>query len=370
MGRLSYVLTAFAVVVMSAAACETDGNNRESDGSSREAPRADIAVEFAGSGTTTELRNALNDAVRRELAGQSCTSRVVSAPDGREPTAPVSNSHAVLSFRFESKTVEGPGYTTTGSISLSGQGAIPSSGEAIDTVVSLRRSPLRDPFWQAKTTAPPSFPERVDFVGKAPERVYGDAPQAQAIARSALGLLRNASVGLTIPGTCILAPRGRPDYVIRALKSLASLNLTKRPTLRSAIKAFGLPTRAVYPYEGPFGGYCQAAWRFPAISILFGEPLGDLEAGGNLAKQRATCMREHRWTFYDITLRAPWRTAEGLEIGDPSSRANRLHAGAKLVPADAYSPPTWILERKGDSSLGAAVKRGRIEAFYVTLRFT
>lgn len=192
-------------------------------------------------------------------------------------------------------------------------------------------------------------------------------PQASGSASRVRDVLGRTSSVLLVPAIASAAAtvlaaapaaEGR-TFVLRAtgsetglgeVRAIGDFKPSLRPTLGAAIRAYGEPSR-----RSGGGDICRVRWAALGIRIQF-QNFGGVDScrprGGRAQKAVVTGDR-------------PWRTPQGLRLGDRVARLRRLHPDAKRT-ARGFRLVEGVLpfgSPQPYAVLGARVASGRVTAF-------
>jgi hypothetical protein len=147
----------------------------------------------------------------------------------------------------------------------------------------------------------------------------------------------------------VLKARGS-ETTLGQVRAIGDFKPARSPLLRAAIAAYGEPTS-----RRGGGEICRVRWADLGVRIAF-QNFGGTDScrpGGGRAQKAV------------VAGGRPWRTSNGLRLGDTTARLRRLHPDAKrtgrgfrLVEAVLpFGRPTRY------SVLGARISGGRVSAF-------
>lgn len=156
------------------------------------------------------------------------------------------------------------------------------------------------------------------------------------------------AIALWVALVAVAAAGAKTNYTITGDVSIGGF--PRSGTLEQAIEVFGEPTsRKSDGYE-----VCTLSWRSSGVTMQRLYALGQGDPCGPESRHRSTTVTDERW-----------KTARGLDIGDPLKELRKLYPKAQR---DA--PGTWRLTTRRFAGLPypgleATVKRGRVVKFTV-----
>ena len=174
--------------------------------------------------------------------------------------------------------------------------------------------------------------------------------------------LRTARAAFLViaPVVALFAAAGQAQarsWVIQGDTVIGGYLVKKDGTLQGALERFGPPSRKLRDRASGWNG-CDVTWRRLGLRIYF------YNLGG-----RDPCVPQYGYFRNALMIGKRWRTANGLQVGDPMRSILQHHPAAERLATGAW----WALVTRafpyGDggtyAGLAAKVNRGSVSAFSI-----
>ncbi len=161
--------------------------------------------------------------------------------------------------------------------------------------------------------------------------------------------MRRLIAAVVLAGAVAASALASPSLVIRGDEFIGSFAVKKNGTLGGVEKAFGKPAELRKTKDG-----CLGLWPSVGLSVFF----------YNLAGKNA-CKPKTGYFSDGLMTRDPWRTSNGLRMGDTLARLRQLYPHA-----EKHGAWQWLVVRQTQATgryagLSAKIVGGYVSAFEV-----